>query len=347
MKVVLLAHDVAPSQALKMIEKELMTRDLSVWSYLGNGGEITADPSDIAATIRNSDVVLLGMSSSEKLATEEIAAAEAALEHRTPYGFYADIYKCVRRPWFERVREGASFVFVINSDEATAARELFPNAKVVISGNPLWEDFFMPKRPREEVREKLEVASDETMVLCPGGKSAVVNILHWGGVIEALSDLSTDPKHWKIFLALHPGDKTPPDFYQDLVTHSRVPAKIVAKEFLSSSEMLSGCDLVIESCSTIGIEAACLRKPVISYLSEIALGRLEKGSGSRSWELCVLGVAEEVRGEPMQLANCVGNLLDYGGAASLLVRQAEVYPEPPERGSAVRKMIATLAEIVS
>lgn len=388
MKVVLVGYDVAPSQALERVGKELSASGADVCLFLGNGKPIK-NAYDAQLIAEHPCVVLCGLSSSKELAKDEIATAEVAMKMGMPFGFYADTYGGINRPWFAHLREKASFIFVINEEEGKKARELYPNANVVVSGNPMWEDFFTPKLSREEVRRKLGVGDGEQMVLCPGGKSLAVNMLHWGGVIEALSmGGSFAPVDHKVFLSVHPGDKPVEEIkkiqklvaefnldkesdldkevidqlvdrlvktaeasyltnYNDLVNYSkRVPIKVVTRDFMSASDMLPGADLVIDSGSTVAIEAACQRIPVISYFSEIALARLEETSGSRDWELCKLGVAYGVYGNTSDhLIRYVDDLLLADSLARMQRRQEEVYPKPQEKGSAVRKMVETLTEM--
>lgn len=386
MKVVLVGYDVAPSQALERVGKELSASGVDVCLFLGNGKPIK-NAYDAQLIAEHPCVVLCGLSSSKEFAKDEIATAEVAMQMGMPFGFYADTYGTINRPWFAHLREKASFIFVINEEEGEKARELYPNAKVIVSGNPMWEDFFTPKLSREEVRRKLEVGDEEQMVLCPGGKSPAVNILHWGSVIEALS-LDQDslmPRKWKVFLSPHPGDKpaallkqiaklkeerlkTLPlsleltkeitlideilkivedsylTKYQELVKYSaRVPVRVVTKDFMSASDMVPGADFVIDSGSTVAIEAACQRIPVITNLWEITLARLKETSGSRNWEPCELDVAAMVEGDPHGLLKTI-NILSRD-SEEMKTRQEAVYPAPPEKGAAVRKMVETLMEM--
>lgn len=344
MRVLLVARDVAPSQALERLREVLLLRLDDVHSFLGYGKPISNSYNSRLITERPC-VVLCGMSSFAEVAKDEIAVAEVAARMGMPYGFYADTYGSAQRPHFEHLRKEASFIFVINGEEAKTARELYPNAKVVVSGNPMWEDFFIPKLSREEVRSKFEVDNDEYMVLCPGGKSLTIDTLHWGAVIEALSMEPTAEK-WKVFFSAHPGSQYLPEDYTELINYSkRVSVRLVAKDFMSASDMLPGVDIVINSASTIGIEAACQRKPVIEYFTEIALARLEESIHSRNWPTWELGVAAKVNGNPERLLCKIRDLLFYGGFVSMRKRQEEVYPAPQEKGSAVRKMVETLMMI--
>jgi hypothetical protein len=338
---------VASCEAFSKLKDELQERDIEVCAYLANGKPFAASAvHEIELQAEHCDVILVGMASDEKLAKEEMAACKVAIEMGVPFGFYADTYGVCQRKWFEKLCDKASFLFVVNEEEAETARELYPNAIVFVTGNPTWEDYFYPRMSREEVRAKLGVEDNETMVLCPGGKSLVVNILHWGGVIEALSQLDADSSHWKVFFSLHPGDQNKPESYSELV-ECKVPARLVTKSLMSSADMVAGCDLVIESASGIGTAAACQRKPTISYFSEIALARMEKAGGTRDWPPCDMGLSRMVLGEPDRLANVIIDLLYHDGFKEMNKRQEEIHPEPAERGAAERKMLAALMDVLS
>lgn len=369
MKIVLVGRDQAPAGALKKVQEYLASlsndgNSYKVLDFLGDG-QFTKE--SVGERVLTADVLLVGMSSSADLAEKEICAAETAVRAHTPFGFYADTFGCYKRPWFAKLRDKASFVFVVDKKEAESARELFPNAKVVASGNPMWEDFFTPKLSREEVRERLGVEDGQRMILCPGGKLLAVNMQHFGGVISAAHMLGMNPKDWKIVLAIHPGDgnydglyklekkkdsdeyehKRIENIYKDLAEYSKVPVVVVPKSQMPTPHIIPGCDVVVESASTIGIEVVCQRKPVTEFFTETALNRLEETGIGRSYELCEQGVAREVSYNPAELANAILDLVVYDGFREMRKRQEEYYPPPSEKGEAIRKMVATLVEAAS
>lgn len=344
MKVVLVAHDVAPSDCFNRVGKRLAELNHEAAAFIDNGKPFAGNSYDIVDSINKADAVLIGMSSSEKLAETELIAAQAASACNVPFGFYADTFGCHNRPWFELFRPDAAFLFVINEKEAESAAGVFPNAKVCVAGNPTWEDFFDPRPTSSEVRQKLGIPEDARVVMCPGGKCLVVNTLHLGGVIEAVSRLGKDLSNWHILFAKHPGDQNTNEAYTDLVQNSPSPLRIVMKEEMTSSNLLSAADVIVESASTIGIEAACCRKPVVEYFTEVALRRLEKMTGTRDWELCRIGAARQVVGNPNQLANEIFDLLMYGDAAKLRKVQEQAFPAPPAKGEAVVRMISALEQ---
>lgn len=346
MKTVMIARDLAPSKAFELLPEELMVKTiLQNISHLGYGRPFKDSLEDILEDVASSDLLLLGMSSSVELAKEEVAAGKLAKKLGIPYGFYADIFNCHNRPWFADLRNDARFLFVINEDEAEKSREVFPNAEIIVSGNPLGESFFFPKRNYSEVRNKLGVNDDEVMIMCPAGKNLTVNVLHFGGVIEAVHTLHHESLKYKVFLALHPGDPNEPSTYEDLVAFSKVPVCLITNDIMSPSDLLVGSDLVIESASTICIEAACQRKPVISFFTEIALKRMEEISGTRNWDPCEKGISEAVYGNSKKLSSIIPYILSNEGFTQMRQNQEETYPEPKRKGVAVYLITETLKKL--
>ncbi len=343
-RVVLIGQMAASTRGLALLTERLLEEDCEIGAYLPDGKPLAGLRSEIARDMGGADLVVTGMASSAELADEEIMACELASERGIPFGHYCDTYGVHNRPWFAPLRGKTSFLFVINADERKEAQKIFPNAEIVISGNPTWEDFFFPKKTYEDVRSRLGILPNEIAVMCPGGKNLTVNILHFGAVVDALNGLSENMqifKLFKIFLSLHPGDLNSPDAYKDFIVYSRVPVKIITKNVMTSSDLVVGSDIIVESASTIGIEAACQRKIIIDFFGEIALARLEEQSGSRIWPPCVMGIAEFVYSDPSNLAEKIIYCL-HSENRYLRKQQEEVFPAPAEKGSAVKIMTATI-----
>lgn len=349
MKAVLVARDIAPSNALWMIYQEVTKSNRAIVEYsifVGNGKPIRETVDQITAWVGRANVVLVGMSSSPELSKEEIATCEAAKKFGIPYGFYADTFGCaVTRNWFDCVRADASFVFVLNEKEAGEARKVFPKAKVIASGNPTWDDFFCPRLTREESRAKLGIKDDETFILCPGGKSLAINMQHWGFVLETLACMNErsgyESRKWQTVFSRHPGDQSAPDAYAELVKFSDIPVRVVLPDEMKSSDMIPGMDLMISCCSTAEIEAVCQRKPVISYIPHTGRVRMRTTMGDK-WEPVEQEVVEAVIGgsiESMQYV--IDDLLDYN---YLQGDQEKFYPKPREKGIALRAIVRTLQE---
>ncbi len=360
-KVVLVARDAAPSGCFKLLEPVLKERGFEVDLFIGEGKPLVRTPGDIELAVRYTDIVVLGMSSSLEPAEPEIVAGRAAGISGVPYGLYGDVLRCWARAragaWFEGLAPGAAFYFGVTQTDADAAGEVFPNAKLIGTGNPLREEMAFPRFTREEVRAKLNIAPEEKLVLAPGGKFAAGNMASWTMVIDALSLLTKDGQRFQLVLATHPGDRTPyavdaatkkeMKLYDELVSFSPVPARIVSKDVFRTYEMVPGVDIIVEFGSSIGIGGAYQNVPVVTLGFEVLFREIERESGSRTLEAVSNGVSELVAADASKLAEAIKCLLTNSGFASMRIRQQELYQKPTEteRGAALRKIADAIAQI--
>ncbi|QQG45465.1 MAG: hypothetical protein HYW89_00810 [Candidatus Sungiibacteriota bacterium] len=379
--VVLVAHDTAPSQALDRVKKNL--EEQSAWSaadpnaprhlnptwpvtaFLGYGKPSKASIEEIISAVKQAAVVVLGMSNPADNAVVEIVAAKAALDQGIPFGFYCDIYGCHYRPWFEEFRNSASFLFQISDSEAASAQKLFPKAEVVASGNPIWEEWFLPLSSYEEVRAELGVGLDEKLIVLSGSKSPYTNMPMVIGVMEALHVPHKMYRKFQVLLSLHPSDVTlnpqndltdslikypePKIYYEEaaVTRYCGVPFRVIPGDRksgiggMSTSRLIVGSDLVIGPASTSEVEAAHRRKPAVSYLSCYSRGRNPESYGQEEWQPAVLGASIGVYGDPTHLWQVIAGLLFYDGYVGQKRLQEREYPYR-EPGIAVSKMAATI-----
>lgn len=358
-KAVLVARDAAPSGCFKHLESVLKERGFSVDLIIGEGKPIVKTAEEIMLATSHANIVILGMSSSLELAQPELVAGKTANNSGIPYGFYGDVRRCWARArtgaWFESLASNTAFYFGVSQEDANAAHEVFPNAKLIGTGNPLREEMAFPRFTREEIRSKLNILPKEKFVLAPGNKFAGGNMASWTILMEALSLLTTDNQSFQLILATHPGDRTPYSIdtatqkemrlYDELVSLSPVPARIVGKDILTTSDMVPGADIIVEFGSSIGIEGAYQSVPVISLGFETLFGRLKQASGTRMLEAVEDGVSKLVVADASKLANEIRILLTPDGFASMQERQKTIYPKPAERGVALRKIAEAITQI--
>lgn len=404
MNVLLVAQDKAPSDAFGLLGTELYARGHKVVLLAGGGKVFPASTDEIHEAVREANIVVVGMSSSAKLAAPEIAACEAAVRQTKLFGFYGDTYHAYQRAaqgsWFGPYSQLADFFFAINKEEADKARKVFTDLTPetsVVTGNPSWESYAFPKFTRAEVRANYGIADDEIMVLSTVSKTTVVNILIYGLLVEALSGPELKSR---IFISHHPGDRTPYavdqdevqktigvaldnlainkvggqanvsltgvqniianvfsdpkmnlNIYNDLKTFSSVPVELIPSD-VKTLDVLPGADVVVEWQSSIAIAAAHQRIPVISVSTELGRKRLYSTSKTEKWEPVELGISEGVGVNVDEIREAIQWLTDVRQTHSFSLRvaqrnrQAEVYPKPQEKGSAVRKMAETLEELV-
>lgn len=337
------------------LEPVLKDRGFKVSLMLGDGKPLTKARAEISATILSANLVLLGMSAPAENAELEVFAAGVARENRVPYGFYGDVPNC----WNIRTQEGmpltdlapgASFYFGISESDANTAKEVFSEGSMFGTGNPLREEAAFPKFSREEVREKLGVKDDEKLILAPGGRfPGGLDTTGWAIIMEALCRLSeTDGMKFQLVMTPHPGDRVafavdpansqPLNIYDGLVENSPVPARIVYRDEMRTSEILPGADLVVEFGSSVGVEAAYLGIPDVTLAFEPLLRYWQRVAKSRTTEQLENGVSEFVQANPTVLAGVIGSLLTPDGFESMRLQQQKMYPRPKQKYQALRNM---------
>ncbi|MEK7646882.1 MAG: hypothetical protein AAB378_00730 [Patescibacteria group bacterium] len=358
-KIVLVTRDAAPSRCFKRLEPVLRERGFDVVLFIGDGKPLAETMDEIGFAASHASVVVLGMSSSAELARPEIAAGEAAKRAGVPYGFYGDVSRCWGRArsgaWFEGLASGAAFYFGVTQEDTDTAREVFPSAKLIGTGNPLREEMAFPHFTREEVRAKLNIAPEEKLVLVPGGKFAAGNLSMWAMIMDSLASLTNYDLRFQLVLAIHPGDRTPYALdaaskkemvlYDELLSCSPIPARIINKDILTASDIVSGADIVVEWGSSIGIEGAYQNVPVISLGLEILRRRLERASDVRIPEAVNAGLSELVSADTNKLADTIQRLLTPDGFAPMRERQQKLCPKPAERGAALRKIADAIEDL--
>lgn len=333
--ILFVAKDVAPSQALDLLSMKIagVGNGYVVSASLAFGKGFPVGFSAVLGFVSRACAVVVGMSSSEELAKEEIAVAKEALAIGIPVYCYADTFGL--RPHFSEILSNRlTTLFCVNDEQARLAMEKYPNLKVVVTGNPAWEQFFFPKLTREQSREKLGIGLEETVILLPAGKDVAVNIIHFNAAIESY----TGDKVCHLIISLRPGDSTPLSIYQTLVDFApeNVKVRIVPASEMSASDILSGADVVFSSASTLEIEALCRKNPifVVSYLSAIARRRLKKATGSDGWELVEMGVVYDLWEHDGEI-----ELLPDSDANIDLESIRKHFPKPEKLGIAIDKMV--------
>ncbi len=336
-KIVLVGQMAASTNGFRPLEAELKKQDYGVRAYLAAGKPLHDVANEIFENVGTADLVLTGMSSEEGLVVEEVIALESAIFKGIPVGLYADTFGVHRRKWFEHLRGQISFLLVTNQEEADDAKTIYPNTEIVVSGNPSREAYFTPVWTYEQSRQILGIKPDTKVVLCPQGKNLEVNSGHISGVLQAI-DLLPEKDKFKVFITLHPGDLNSLDGYSEFVK-SGVAG--ITKKVIPSSALVPPVDIIVESASDVGVEAACQRKPVIDYFTEKALDRLEESTGSRKWVVCEKGASEAIY-NPDKLASAIARLLTTEGYAPMCERQEALFPAPAEKGSATKIMAETI-----
>ncbi|TAL49262.1 hypothetical protein EPN83_01855 [Patescibacteria group bacterium] len=336
-KIVAVARDMAPSEGVGACADELEKRGCEVKKFLSFGKPFSGSVEELTQDLQAADVVLCGFSSSEALAQEEIAAAKAAMARGVPLFFYADTFGVYRAPWMSFARSWARVVFVQTEPECSGAQPIFPNARVVASGSPIYEKAFFPPKSRSEIRAGLGLEEEDRMIFVPCGKALVDNGVLIAAVLQALSGLGIE---YRPFITLHPGDTNEAAQYKALESYPlRVRARVLGRDDgISSQEALCGTDLVITGGSAAAIEAACMRIPVIDFMPEVIMARMATVRGAWRWERSDLGITRLVRWCSEELRGTVCDLLSLGGYSAMRAVHERCYPKPERQGVAAETM---------
>lgn len=348
MKVVMVGYDIAPSMAFELISSDFGPADVVL--FAGHGKPMHVSLDDILERACSADVVLCGMSSPRENAETEIAALEIAYQNGVPLGLYADTFGAVYREWFTMHADKVNFVFVINEKEALSARQIYKNAHVFVSGNPVVEQVFFPKVTSGEARARLGISDETSLILSPGHKFDVFTLPLWACVADAAEQLleSYGNNATVVIASVHPGDERyqkNPHCYDRLVQYAKGRVRLVTRDEISTQDILPGADIVVTTLSTSDQEAACQRIPVLEFLPSVAKGRLEENFGTQTWEPCELGFAVETN--PESLAQDLAlYLYEDRFRNDLRRRQEKCFPKPESPGQSVRIIVNAICEIV-
>lgn len=254
-----ISRDTGPGRALEFLTSELNHRNRNARVLFGTScNSIADDSSIIKKLLEGIHCLILGMSSSAELAQIEMHAGQLAHEAGIPFGFYADIWDCLDRPWFAPLRALAAFAFVIDTTERNHALETLPRAsdRIVVTGNPLWDLSRYSKFDPEEAHAALSVPVTQKVILFPLTKDRATNLELLSAARRIDSELPV-----KVIVAPHPGDVGNASHYRDYLIGTDV-ALIHQFPF---RDMLPAANLVLNPGSGAGIEAIVQGIPVLEY----------------------------------------------------------------------------------
>lgn len=352
-KIVYVANDVAPSEAFRRLNEVLPAT-----TFLNRGQKDPLDQNAAIEAVKGADFVLLGMSNPATNAAVEIAVAEAARSAGIPFGFYSDIFGAFNRKWFEHLRLDADLVFVIAPGrDVERAQKVFPNAKVVCSYNPLWEDYFVPADPAE-ARALIAATDEEFIILTPGEKHAVNNIMLWGATIEAAAEVASSSTPVRVIVGPHPGDtKTPPEIYAPLVElGNELGFKVMmTPQGVKNDQIVPGLTnrgaIVQRGNSSLGIHGICRRVPVIDYYGPLSQRLHSRGSGDahgyfyKTGAVIDLYSSEDALNEET-LGGELYHIKELGGTSDEMHKAQEAAIPELKPGAAVANMKQAIEEIV-
>lgn len=354
-KVVFVGNDVGACKPLDLVASQLEKTGIEVVRHFAMGKPM--DPLD-RDLLGGASLVVSGMSTSAQLAERELSAVEWANHSGVPVALFADMPNAAARPWFSGKNVAA--VFVVGERDLNKAQECFPGSKVSKTGNPAFDLYFLPpKRSREMVRAELNISSSAFLVLVAGGKSPAVSMLTLGGVVSAMRTFhglrsGADSVDSLVAFSLHVGDRTPCEFYEDLVPFCGVPLRIFSDKVAKSVDLLAAADMLVSSYTTLEVEAACQRIPVAEFVIYEAEERFASVNMTREWpaydtDKIVLSTDGQVfnlaqRIEDVYSSRVLGKTV--GSVFALRERQEKAWPKPDGEMGNTKAMAAAIIELL-
>lgn len=295
--------------------------------------------------IHGSRHVVIGMSRGTD-SVIEVYAAKRAKMIGIAHSFCAMPFNAWALPAFEGSTNRAKGVFVGSPLEAASAKDFFPRETVVrVSGDPRLEKFFIrpttkeEKELRERARSILELPPHGAIVLCAGDRNLEMNMSMFAAVINATTYMDDIPH---IVLLLHPEDQNDTSAYTKLLCRPNI--KIVRPNAaLSTSNIIANSDLVVQFASEIGLQAMCMRVPVIDWCSHEAMKLSHEGrkaqAGIDPWYPVEVGASWAVYDSNVHVLSCgIRAALSPGECDEMIKMQVKLIPESRMIGEAIGHM---------
>ncbi len=352
--VVCIAHDASPSRAFVRLAEELRAEGISTLTLVGDGQRDVASHNEVVNAVKDTRLLLLGLSASSDVAWPETTAAVVA-GSRVPYGFYSDAPLAWRRAMpggtHAEVADEARFCVGITRDKresVRSAQEAFPHAKIIETGNPLREEWFYPEYQRPDVRSALGIGVNEHLLLAPGGKDVEGNRELWKLLVEGVNTLRF-PGSWRIILTNHPGDEyaRSPGAYEDIERYAVGVCRVTRAfgSLRSTADLMVGAD-VVASFGTEDVTAACLRIPHLTIRVGRLVKRYERVFGVSETEAERATVSASCEPLPGVIGDMLMRYLDGENRELWRGRQELQYPKPEKRGAVLAKMVEAIDQIL-
>jgi hypothetical protein len=221
---------------------------------------------------------------------------------------------------------------------------MFSRATINAVGHPSREANNVPRLSRSEARSNLGVASNELVLLCAGTKMQGVNLELLSMVADALRQLATSNIAYKVVFCPHPSDKAAGTDWQ--AERELFPNLIIPPPgSVRSIDLLPGADLILNSLSSLFLEAAFAKKAIATVIGPTIAGVRVKEFGATEPPQAAEGsmaVAHNVD----ELVGLLRLLQQSNGFAKQAEVQARLYqPQPP--GTSVRAMTEAIGRALA
>ena len=354
MRIVLPAGDFSQSKNLEELAVELKRRGHAVESFLAFGKkELLGNPERASEEASQADLVVVGICDNNLV---DLAVCKAAIESggRVKLGLLSTGYASHRHEAFVETRAHADLVILSEQGACEETQRLFPKAKVVVTGDPIWDQHVFDLQPQEEVAKLLEIEAGECVILAPLVRDTVRDFLLAKDLAEAALLLKRkDGVRPRVIFGLHPGDKPEGKEKMRRLASSlseciEVPIKVTDRNAdgttdivpVKTTDIVPVCNIVVTSISSVDTAAAMWEKPSIAYLHWDADEHLRKLFGDAPWQPTDVDMVSSGlrKASAYDLYAQIKILLTPEGYAFQKQRQEHCYPRPTEKGAIIRTM---------
>jgi hypothetical protein len=333
MKILVVARDLGPSKSLVRVVSGAIDRNhwvrASFFNELGDWKKLLE---------WGPDVLLFSPPSRDFENT--LSLCQVAQVSGIRVALFSDTYGVYGRPSFEGFWPDVVFVpDVVEAENAWRYR----HKNVVVSGVPLWEDFFNPDFYLDRIiaRDCLGIKSDEIAVMFTGIKKSD---LTKAALVDVLCALNEAEKQWVFLPRFHPGDAELKTGFYDGALARFVGSLIDTSKFSPAEKILPAVDLLISLHSTTAIAAACRRQPVIEYLPLPIAEDLKTQVPFGIWPPAESGITKKVSTRE-ELGAALEELLTSEGKEALVEQQIAKGPKA-EKGAAAKIILDELEKLV-
>lgn len=276
MKVLLVARESVDQRVFRLLAQQYSEPAVE-WQFLFEPVSYEA----IGQMVAEVDFVLCGMSAQSSYAETEIFAAHFALQQHKYFGFFANCFGVIGRPYFQALLSHADLVFTVNQDEAVVLQKKYPEVHAIASGHPLWEKYAQQDINKAEIRQKHNIPEHCRLIVSPGGKNAALNVQLWSNTLYGAGRLLE--YNTMVWMVLHPDDITPLHLYQKVLEEHKNPHAFLKDIGPLEENGLAAADLVVQSASAVGVTAAIWNIPVIDFILPAQADHMQKIYGQRTW----------------------------------------------------------------
>ena len=272
---VFVGYDTSPSNVLGEAYRAM--REPAKQEKFLLAGDTTFQPSrqHLREKIAQHGAVIVGTSSPGRNAHVEIMALELGIELGLKLVVVEDTFFSALRIKDKELRLKVDLICVISLIEVGEIKDAFPNARVVVVGNPMWDSYFKPAH-RQTARNFIDASDNHFVVGVFGTKTTGINMALAVPTLIGLRDTILPDKLEPFFVfGPHPGENDPkrgaiavhPDVYRQLAFLVGDMKFVVLPPEVKADTVIPGLNAVVDyGNSSAGIHAIARRIPLLSMM---------------------------------------------------------------------------------